>query len=104
MRPSTTRTSRVSASSSLSSGGIVSTSRIVPSSVSNSVSSTSVFSRYRRRTAVTGAVGAIRQCPSSSVPSSREKHDGESNRGMHNQSTDPSRPTSAAVLRSESSA
>jgi hypothetical protein len=53
---------------------------------------------------MTSAVGAIRQCPSSSVPSNREKHDGESNRGMHSQSTEPSRPTSAAVRRSESSA
>jgi hypothetical protein len=38
------------------------------------------------------------------VPSNREKQDGESNRGMHSQSIDPSRPTSAAVRRSDSSA
>jgi hypothetical protein len=37
------------------------------------------------------------QRPLSGVPSSAAKQAAESNRGMHNQSIEPSRPTSAAV-------
>jgi len=44
--------------------------------------------------------GAIRQRPCSSSPRIAAKHDGESNRGKHNQSTEPFRATSAADSRS----
>ena len=46
---------------------------------------------------VCSAVGAIRQKPWLSSPSSRAKHASESNRGRHSQSMEPSRPTIAAV-------
>jgi len=41
--------------------------------------------------------GAIVQRPFSAFPSSAAKHAGESKRGQHSQSIDPSRPTSAAL-------
>ena len=41
--------------------------------------------------------GAICQRPLRASPSSAAKHAGESNRGRHSQSIEPSRPTSAAV-------
>jgi hypothetical protein len=65
--------------------------------VSNSVSNTSVSSRYRRRTAVTLPAGAIVQWPFSSSPSSAAKMAPESNRGTQSQSMEPFRPTSADV-------
>ena len=44
--------------------------------------------------------GANCQNPCDSSPSSWEKHDGESKCGRQSQSTEPSRPTKAAVCRS----
>jgi hypothetical protein len=46
----------------------------------------------------------MRQRPCSGLPKSAEKHAPESNRGQHSQSTDPSRPTSAAASQSPSKA
>ncbi len=98
--PSTTRTT----SGASSRGGMQSTTRTVPSGVSQTVSSTSVSPRYCRRVQVPPAAGASRQCPFSSSPSSAAKQAGESKCGRHSQSIEPSRPTSAAVCRSPSSA
>ena len=98
--PSTTRTM----SGDSPRGGMQSTTRTVPSGVCQNVSSTSVSPRYCRWKQVPPAAGAIRQCPFSSSPSSAAKQAGESNCGRHSQSIDPSRPTSAAVCRSPSSA
>src|ERR1700733_1008697 len=50
------------------------------------------------------AAGAICQRPCSRPPSSAAKQAAESKRGKHNQSIDPSRPTSAAVWQSPISA
>src|SRR6266550_586437 len=77
--------------------GMKSMTRTEPSGVSNSVSSTSVSSRYRRRAARPPAAGAICQRPWFSSPRSAAKHAPLSNRGAHNQSIEPSSPTSAAV-------
>lgn len=79
---------------------IASITATVPESVWNSVSSTSVPGRYRRRTARTACFGAICQRPLSAVPSSAAKQAPESKRGTHSQSIDPSRATSAAVRQS----
>ncbi len=87
----------------LSRTGMQSVTRTVPVGVSNSVSSTRESARYQRRVArtVSGApAGAIFQAPWDACPSSREKHEGESKCGRHNQSTEPSFPTRAAVCRS----
>ena len=46
----------------------------------------------------------MRQNPFSGVPSSAEKHAGESKRGQHSQSIEPLRPTSEAVWQSPISA
>jgi hypothetical protein len=70
--------------------------RTAPSPVSNSISSTSVSPRYRRRTDIPPSAGAISHRPCSPVPSKAAKIASESNRGTHNQSIDPSRPTNAA--------
>jgi hypothetical protein len=91
--PSTIRTTSGAAPR----GGMKSISRTVPSAVSNSVSSTSVSSRYRRRTASTSLAGAMVQWPFSSFPSSAAKMAPESNRGTHSQSIEPLRPTRAEV-------
>jgi hypothetical protein len=77
--------------------GMKSMSLTVPSSVSNSVSSTIVSPRYRRRVARIGLAGVISQRPCSSDPSKAAKIAPESNRGTQSQSIDPSRPTNAAV-------
>ncbi len=77
--------------------GMASMSTTTPSSVSISVSSTSVPSRYRRRVAFTSPFGAMSQRPFSGVPRSEAKHGAESKRQKQSQSIDPSRPTSAAV-------
>src|SRR5437667_119928 len=92
-RPSTTRTT--SGLSCL--GGMQSTTRTVPSSVSNSVSRTSVPGRYRRRTARTCPAGATCHRPCLSSPSSAAKQAPESKRGRQSQSIEPSRPPGAAV-------
>jgi hypothetical protein len=80
--------------------------RTVPAEVCQSVSRISESVWYRRVTwacAPPGA-GVIRQCPCCSVPSSAAKQAGESNRGRHSQSTEPSRLTSAADCMSPMSA
>jgi hypothetical protein len=79
--------------------GMKSTRVTAPSSVSNSVSRISVSRRYWRRTRAL-LLGAIFQCPCSRFPSSAAKHAGESKRGQHSQSMEPSRPTSAPVWQS----
>ena len=61
------------------------------------VSSTSVLSRYCRLRPTLAAQGAITQRPLCASPSRFAKTAGESKRGRHAQSIDPSRPTSAAV-------
>ena len=73
-----------------------------PAAVRNVVSSTIVRSWYRLVTSYAPA-GRIAQWPAS-ASSSRAKIDGESNRGKHSQSTEPSLLTSAAECRSDSSA
>ena len=79
--------------------------RTVPSGVSNSVSSTSVPSRYRRRVAAAARRRArCSQRPCCSSPSSAAKHAPESKRGTHSQSIEPSSATSAAVWVSPMSA
>ena len=95
-RPRTPSTMRTTSGASPR-GGMKSISRTTPSAVSNSVSSTRVSSRYRRRTARISPAGAIVQWPFSSVPSSAAKIAPESNRGTHSQSIEPLRPTSAEV-------
>ncbi len=77
--------------------GMLSMTRTAPASVSNSVSRISVPSRYRRRVHSSFATGAISQRPCPASPSKAAKHAPESKRGMHSQSMEPSRPTSAAV-------
>jgi len=91
--PSTTRTrlgSRVR-------GGMKSVTRTVPAGVSHRESRTSVPGRYARLVQRPPLVGARRQNPLSSVPSSAARQAGESKRGRQSQSTEPSRPTMAAV-------
>ena len=71
-----------------------------PLAVRNSVSRTSVSSRYRRLTSGASPVdfaGAMRQNPCDPSPSSFAKQAGESKRGRQRQSIEPSRPISAAV-------
>jgi hypothetical protein len=51
-----------------------------------------------------GCFGAMSQRPLSAVPSSAAKQAGESKRGQHSQSIQPSRPTKAAVRQSPISA
>ncbi len=85
-------------------GGMQSVSRTVPDPVTNSVSRISVSGRYRRLTRPPASVGAIRQCPCRSSPSSAAKHAWESNLGRQSQSMEPSVATSAAVCRSPMSA
>ena len=65
--------------------------------ISNSVSSTSVSPRYRRRIVVLSSWGVMSQRPCSGVPSSAAKQAGESKRGRQSQSRDPWREISAAV-------
>jgi hypothetical protein len=95
-RPRTPSTMRTTSGASPR-GGMKSITRTTPSVVSNSVSSTRVSSRYRRRVAVISPAGAMVQWPFSSVPSSAAKIAPESNRGTHSQSMAPLRPTRAAV-------
>src|SRR6266566_2248569 len=77
--------------------GMKSVMRTEPSGVSNSVSRTSVPSRYRRRVARPPAAGAMSHRPLFSSPSRAAKHAPLSKRGAHIQSTEPSSPMSAAV-------
>ena len=58
----------------------------------------------RRATGPSLTVGQIRQLPLRSSPSRAAKHASESNLGRHSQSTEPSRPTRAAVCMSPISA
>jgi len=53
---------------------------------------------------VNGPAGRSDHAPLFSSPNSAAKHAGESNLGRHNQSTEPSRETNAAVVESLSSA
>jgi hypothetical protein len=78
-------------------GSMKSVTRAAPSAVCQSVSSTSVSPWYRRVTS-RGPVpaGAIRQNPFCSPPSRPAKQAGESKRGTHSQSADPSLLMSAA--------
>ncbi len=78
--------------------------RTVPVGVSHSVSRTRLSPWYRRLSQSSAPSGASRQWPCSSSPSRAAKQLGESNRGRQSQSTEPSRPTSAAVCRSPMSA
>ena len=78
-------------------------SRTAPSGVSHSDSRISESPRYRRRAHIPPEAGASRQNPARSSPSRDAKQAGESNRGRHSQSIDPSQPTSAAVCVSPSS-
>ena len=80
--------------------GIRSSSTTSPSAVVNVVSSSAVPSTYLRLVDSTSSAGASSQRPWSSVPSSAAKQAGESKRGRHSQSIEPSLPTSAAVPRS----
>jgi hypothetical protein len=89
--PSTRRTTRALPSP----GGMQSTRRTTPSSVSSSVSRMRVPGRYRRVQRRTSACGASSQRPCDSSPSRAAKLAAESNRGRHSQSIEPSRPTSA---------
>ena len=102
-RPVTPSTSRISTGS-VPRTGMQSASRTVPEAVLNSVSSTRVPGRYRRRTWLMRVAGAICQWPLRSSPSSAAKQASESNRGRHSQSMEPSRLISAAVCRSPTSA
>src|SRR4051794_26858113 len=68
----------------------------IPVSVWWVVSRTRLSSRYRR-VVVARPAGPISQRPCSGVPRSAAKQAGESNRGRQSQSTEPSRPTRAAV-------
>jgi hypothetical protein len=101
--PVTPSTSRISTGSAPRTG-MQSATRTVPEAVANSVSSTRVPGRYRRRTRLTPLAGAICQWPFRSSPSSAAKQASESNRGRHSQSMEPSRLISAAVCRSPTSA
>ncbi len=74
----------------------------VPRGVVKVVSSTIVWSTYRRR-AWNSPAGRIAKCPPEGS-SSRQNTDGPSKRGKHSQSTEPSRLTSAAERQSDSSA
>jgi len=60
--------------------------------------------KHVRDTLRTSPAGAMSQRPCFSSPSSAVKHDAESKRGRHSQSTEPSRATSAAVCRSATTA
>ena len=87
LTPSTMRTMSIV----LSRIGMQSTTRTVPSGVSNSVSSTSVSSRYWRRVARPPAAGPISQRPLlRRSPRSAAKHAPESKRGAQSQSIEPS--------------
>jgi hypothetical protein len=77
-----------------------STTRTRPSGVCHSDSRINVFSRYLRSVAGPPAFGAISQRPCSRLPRRAPKQELESNRGNVSQSTEPLRPTSAAVWRS----
>ena len=77
-------------------GAMKSMSVTTPVAVSNLVSRMSVSGRYRRVVRAISPAGASCQRPFSGVPSSAAKQAPESKRGRHNQSIDPSRPTSAA--------
>ena len=92
--PRTMRTTSTFSSSSLS--GMKSMSATAPRSVSNVVSMTAVSGKYRRVLRTTAPSGASNQRPCSGPPSSAAKHAGESNRGRHSQSMEPSLPTRAA--------
>ena len=74
----------------------------VPPAVMKVVSSTIVWSTYRRL-AWNSPDGRIAKRPPAGS-SRREKTDGPSKRGKHSQSTEPSRLTSAAERQSDSSA
>ena len=85
--PFTTRIT--STRSGRSATGMKSMTVATPLSVSNSVSSMSVPSRYFRRTCLTSPCGARSQRPFVSSPRSAAKHAPESKRGRHNQSIEP---------------
>ena len=91
--PSTMRTM----SGVVSRGGMKSMTRTRPSELSHSLSRISVSSRYRRSVAAPALEGASSQRPCSRPPSNAPKHELESKRGNGSQSTEPDRPTSAAV-------
>jgi hypothetical protein len=91
-------------------GGMKSSTRTVPLMVFQVVWRMSESPRYclltspRLGTGPSAAVGQIRHCPLWSSPSSEAKQASESNRGRQSQSTDPERPTRAAVCMSPISA
>ena len=62
-----------------------------------------LFARYARRTDCT-SVGETTNVPSRSASRMRQKAAGESKRGKHAQSIEPSRPTSATEWQSPMSA
>lgn len=68
------------------------------------VTSTNVPSTYSRVALAPSSAGATSQRPCSGVPSRAPKVDAESYRGRHSQSMLPSRPTSAPVRQSLTSA
>ena len=74
----------------------------VPPAVVNVVSSTIVWSTYRRLARNSPAGWIANRPPAGS--SRRQNTDGASKRGKHSQSTEPSRLTSAAERQSDSSA
>ncbi len=74
----------------------------VPPAVVKVVSSTIVWSRYRRLTWNSPAGRIANRPPAGS--SRRQNTDGASKRGKHSQSTEPSRLTSAADRQSDNSA
>ena len=74
----------------------------MPRAVVKVVSSTIVWSTYRRL-AWNSPAGRIAKCPPAGS-SRRPNTDGASKRGMQSQSTEPSRLTSPAEWQSESSA
>ncbi len=84
--------------------GMQSTTVTAPPSVSNSVSSTRVPSRYRRRMERAPSRGARLNRPCSGPPSRAAKQAGESKRGRQSQSMEPRRETRAAVSPSPISA
>jgi hypothetical protein len=101
-RPSTIRITRGASSR----GGMKSRTRTDPIEVRQTDSRTSESPRYRRSATApeqgrpTGEVGAICQVPCFWVPSRPAKTAGESNRGRHNQSIEPSSQTWALVCMS----
>ena len=70
--------------------------RAVPVAVCHCACRISVSPWYRRVASPVPGGGATRQWPLLSSPSRPAKQAGESNLGRHSQSTEPSRPTSAA--------